>query len=89
MPADHRPVPTQLHVHGPFEGHEPLLGVLGDIHENGSGPTGRGDVERLRDDSGDVLGRGRHEGVLGHRHGHADDVSLLERVRAQNLGPHL
>ncbi len=38
---------------------------------------------------GDVLRVGDHEGVLGDGHCHADDVSFLECVGAQQLGGHL
>ena len=63
--------------------------VLGDVDEHRAGTAGRGDVERLADGLGDVLGRGHEEVVLGDPHGDAGDVRLLEGVgaRAPRSGP--
>ena len=69
--------------------HHANLCVLGDVHEHGAGASGGCDVECCCERAGDVLRVGDHEGVLGDGHCHADDVSFLECVRAQQLSGHL
>ena len=66
--------------------------VFGDVHQHGSGPTGGGDVEGVVDHLGDVGCLGHQVVVLGHRHGYAGGVALLECVGADggvgNLSGH-
>ncbi len=77
----HRTVAGQRDLLGPVEGRLPLHRVLGHVDEDGSGPAGRGDVERLGDRARDLGRVGDEEVVLGDRHRDAADVGLLERVR--------
>ena len=56
--------------------------VLGDVDQHRPGATGRGDVERLAHDAGDVGCLGHEPVVLGDRHGDAGRIALLERVGA-------
>ena len=58
--------------------------VARDVDEDGTGSSGRGDVERLAEGTGEVIGGLKQEAVLDHRHGDADDVRLLERVGADD-----
>jgi hypothetical protein len=85
----HGTVARQVVLGRPHERGRGLLGVLGDVHENGTGTTRAGDLERRGDRAGDVLGRLHQDRVLGDRHRDADDVGLLERVRAHQAGEHL
>ena len=63
-----------------------LLGVLGDVDEDGAGAAGAGDLEGLADGGGDVFGAGDEEVVLGDGEGDAGDVDFLEGVAAEDLG---
>ncbi len=85
----HRPVAGEVDLRRPHEGRLGLLGVLRDVDEHGAGATGRRDLERRGDRAGDVLGALDQERVLGDRHRDADDVGLLEGVRAHEGREHL
>ena len=61
-----------------------LAHVDGDVDEHRAGTAGRGDVERLLDDLGEVVGVLDQVVVLGDRQRDAGDVGLLERVRAED-----
>ncbi len=63
-----------------------LLGVLGDVDEDGAGAAGRGDLEGETDSGRDVFGAGDEEVVLGDGQGDAGDVDLLEGVGAEDFG---
>ena len=83
-------VATQLQVFGDAAVfHHADLCVLGDVHEHGAGAAGGCNVECCSQCAGDVLRVGDHEGVLGDGHCHADDVSFLECVGAEQCGGHL
>ena len=77
-----RAVAGQVIARRPDEGHLGLLRVLRDVHEHGAGAAGRGDLVGRGDRAGDLRGILHEEGVLRDRHGDADDVGLLEGVRA-------
>ena len=79
----HRAVAGQVHLRRPDEVDLGVLQVLGHVDEDGARAAGGGEVERLGDRLGDVVGVGDHEVVLGHGHGHAADVGFLEGVGAQ------
>ena len=83
---------VHLDVVGPLHRRAGVVGiddVLGDVDEHRPRTAGRGDVERLLDDPGDVLCLGDEEVVLGDRHGDAGGVALLEGVRADGGVRHL
>ena len=94
--ANHQPVSArrgavagQIHFFGPI--HLDLFReyVLGDVHENGAGAPGVGNVERLFDCAGD-FGCVHHQVVvLGDGQGDAGDVGLLEGVRPDGGAPDL
>jgi len=63
-----------------------LLGVLGDVDEDGAGAAGSCYLEGKADGGGDVFGAGDEEVVLGDGEGDAGDVDLLEGVGAEDLG---
>ena len=63
--------------------------VLGDVDQHRTGTPGRGDVERLTDDAGDVGGVGDQVVVLRDRHRDAGRVALLERIGADRAVGHL
>ena len=73
---------------GGFEGERRggLLGVLGDVDEDGSGASLLRDLEGESDGGGDVFGAGDEEVVLGDGEGDAGDVDFLEGVRAEDFG---
>lgn len=81
-----RAVAGQVHGRRPAERGLRLEGVLGDVDEDGARTAGGGDMEGLGDGVRDVLGLGDEEVVLGDRHRDADDVRLLEGVRADRRG---
>ncbi len=89
MRSSHRPVAGQLGRRWPSKGGGGLQDVLGDVDEHGTGAPGGGDVERLRESAGDVLGVGDQEVVLGDRHGDTADVGFLEGVGADQPAPDL
>ncbi len=59
-----------------------LQRVLGDVDVDRAGPARAREVERLGDDTRDVVGVADQVVVLRHRQGDAGDVDLLERVLA-------
>ena len=63
-----------------------LLGVLGDVDEDGAGAAGAGDLKGFADGGGDVFGARDEEVVLGDGQGDAGDVDLLKRIGAEDLG---
>ncbi len=63
-----------------------LEGVLRDVDVDGTRPAGPGDVERLGEDPGQVVGVADEVVVLRHRQGDAVDVDLLEGVLAEEGG---
>ena len=63
--------------------------VLRDVDEHRAGAAGRGDVEGLVDVVGDLARIGDQQRVLDDRQRDADDVGLLEAVRADQVGAHL
>ena len=63
--------------------------VLGHVDQDGTRPAAGGDQEGLRDDAGDVPRITHHPGVLHDRQGDAEDVGLLEGVRADRRPGHL
>ncbi len=67
------------------EGCGGLLGVLGDVDEDGAGAAGGGDLEGEPDGRGDVFGAGDEEVVLGDGQGDAGDVDFLEGVGAEDF----
>src|SRR5665647_592999 len=75
-----RVVAGQIDVRRPVEGGPQLHRGLGDVHEHRARTAGPGDVERLGDDTGDLVRVGHQEAVLGDRQGDPDDVRLLEGV---------
>ena len=66
-----------------------LEGVLGDVDVDRAGPAGAGDVERLGDHPGQVVGIADQVVVLGHRQGDAVDVDLLEGILADERRGHV
>ncbi len=73
----------------PVELGQSLLGVLGDIHENGTGTTGLRDGKRLANRRRHVGGRRHQVVVLGDRQGDAGDVGFLKRVGPDQLAADL
>ncbi len=71
---------------GEVEGSGGLLGVLGDVDEDGPGASGLRDLEGETDCRRDVFGAGHKEVVLGDGQGDAGDVDLLKRVATEDLG---
>ena len=57
-----------------------LLRVLRDVDEHGTGTAAFGDMERLFDGRGNVLGLGNQKIVLRDRKGDACDVCFLKRI---------
>ncbi len=78
-------VAGQVHRRVPV-GHDNLvrLHVLGHIDDDGAGPAGGGDVERLLEDAHDVLGALDQVVVLGDGPADFDDGRLLEGVAADD-----
>ena len=66
-----------------------LLGVLGNVDEDGAGTAGIGDDEGFANRARNVLHFGHHDVVFGDRHGDAGDVHFLERIGAEELAAHL
>ena len=75
-------VAGQVVARRPDEGHLGLLRVFRDVDEHGARAAGRGDLVGRGDRAGDLGGVLHEERMLGHRHGDADDVGLLEGIRA-------
>src|SRR6266851_2906579 len=71
---------------GEVEGSGGLLGVLGDVDEDGPGASGLRDLEGETDCRRDVFGAGHKEVVLGDGQGDAGDVDLLKCIAAEDLG---
>jgi len=84
-----RAVARQVQHGRPREGALRLQDVLGQVDQDGARASGAGQVEGLGDRAGDVVGRLHEEVVLGDRHRDADDVGLLEGVRADRGARHL
>ncbi len=84
-----RPVPGQVERRRPGEPRRALEHVLGDVHEDRTGPTGTGEVERLGQDPGQVVAGLDQVVVLGDRHRDAGDVGLLERIGTDRAARHL
>ena len=82
-------VTGQIPGRRPHELGEPLLGILGDVDEDGTGAPGRGDVEGLSHTRDDVLRAGDEEGVLDKGHRGADDVGFLKGVRPDSTASNL
>ena len=61
-----------------------VLHVLGNIDQHRARPAGRGHVERLAHDPGDVVDVGHQVMVLGHAAADLDDRRLLEGVGADH-----
>ncbi len=93
MRSGHRPVAGQVQrgrpdVTGEHRG-RCLQDVLGQVDQDRPGPARRGDVERLGDRAGDLIGGLDKEVVFGDRHRDAADVSFLEGVGADRRARHL
>ena len=71
---------------GEVEGGGGLLGVLGDVDEDGAGAAGFRDLEGETHGGRDVFGAGDEEVVLGDGQGDAGDVDFLEGVGAEDFG---
>ncbi len=71
---------------GEVEGGGGLLGVLGDVDEDGARAAGLRDLEGQTDCRRDVFGAGDEEVVLGDGQGDAGDVDLLKCIAAEDLG---
>ena len=63
--------------------------VLGNIHQDGAGPAARGQVKRFLDGRRKIRHVLHQEVVLGAGSADPDDVGLLKRVVAQQIGRHL
>ena len=66
-----------------------LEGVLGDVDVDRTRTARAGDVERLGERAGQLVGVADEVVVLGHRQRDAVDVDLLERVLADEGGRHV
>ena len=89
-----RVVARQIHLDtvGPRHG-RPGVGrvhdVLGDVDQHRPGTSRGGDVERLLDNSRDVLGLGDQKVVLGDRLSDARRIALLEGIGSDRCVGHL
>ena len=70
---------------GKIEIRQPLLRVLGDVHQHRPGTSGARHQEGLAQHRGDVLRAGDDVVVLGDRQGNAGDIDFLEGVCTQQL----
>ena len=84
MPLGGGLVAGQVDALGPLEVDLVTVDVGRDVDEHRARSAGRGDVERLADDLGQVGGVLDQVVVLGDRDGDAGDVGLLERVGADD-----
>ena len=86
---DHRVVTGEVNLWWPDKRRRLLLGILGDVHQNGAWATRGRDVNGGSDHSGNFFRLRDQERVLGDRHRDTGDIDLLERVGSHRGGEHL